>query len=229
MAVSDVSQKYDVIIRIFEILKNQNIPALTNWPIVPITFLILNNHQSGRLAAKNSSSAEIAFFTFWLNTLSELKLNRIPGEKLCEIEAAAKRYAKNVKQTPSDKGVEKARKYLKDNGLLAVPFDKGVGSCVMKKETYEKKLKDLLQAEQFSERKNLTDSVIMKIEKDINNELLAMKKKDEISEAMYNRLRSTGVQPARLYGLAEVHKQGTSLRPVLSLPGSSYDNLKNIG
>ena len=57
--------------------------------------------------------------------LSELKLNRIPVEKLCEIEAAAKIYAKNVKQTPSDKGVEKARKYLKDNGLLAVPFDEG--------------------------------------------------------------------------------------------------------
>ena len=106
-----------------------------------------------------------------------------------------------------------------------MPFDKGVGFCVMKKETYEKKLKDLLQAEQFSERKNLTDSVIMKIEKDINKELLAMKKKDEISEAMYNRLRSTGAQPARLYGLAKTQKQGTPLLPVLSLPGSSYDNL----
>ena len=62
----------------------------------------------------------------------------------------------------------------------------------MKKETSEKKLKYLLQAEQSSERKNLTDSVIMKIEKDVNKELLAMKLKDEISEAMYNRLRSTG-------------------------------------
>ena len=97
-----------------------------------------------------------------------------------------------MKQTPSDKSVEKARKYLKDNGLLAVPFDKGVGFCVLKKETYEKKLKDLLQAEQFSERKNLTDSVMMKNEKDISKELLAMKKKDEISKALYTRLRSTG-------------------------------------
>ena len=43
--------------------------------------------------------------------LSELKLNRLSGEKLCEIEAASKRYARNVKPTPSDKGVEKARKY----------------------------------------------------------------------------------------------------------------------
>ena len=45
----------------------------------------------------------------------------VPGEALCEIEAVAKTYAKRVKQTPSDSGVEKARKYLKSNGLFAVP------------------------------------------------------------------------------------------------------------
>ena len=65
----------------------------------------------------------------------------------------------------------------------------------------------------------------MKIEQEINKELLAMKKKDKISEELYSRLRSTGAQPVRLYGLAKVHKQGTPLRPVLYLPGSSYDNL----
>ena len=54
----------------------------------------------------------------------------------------------------------------------------------MKSETYEKKLKDLLQAEQFRERKNLTDSVIIKTEKDISKELLAMKNKVEICEAL---------------------------------------------
>ena len=106
---------------------------------------------------------EIHFLADNDSFLSKLKLNRLPGETLCEIEAAAKRYAKNVKQTPSDKGVEKVRKYLKDNGLLAVPFDRGVGFCVMKMETYEKKLKNLKQAEHFNERKNLTDSVIMKL------------------------------------------------------------------
>ena len=87
---------------------------------------------------------EIHFLADIDSFLSELKLKRIPGEKLCEIKASAKRYAKNVKQTPSDKGVEKFRKYLKDNGLLAVPFDKGMGFCVMKKKTYEKKLKNSL-------------------------------------------------------------------------------------
>ena len=33
----------------------------------------------------------------------------------------------NVKQTRSDKSAEKARNYLKENDLLAVPFDKGLG------------------------------------------------------------------------------------------------------
>ena len=50
-------------------------------------------------------------------------------------------------QTPSDKGVEKAIQLLKDNGLLAVPLDKGVGFGVRKKETYKKKLKVSLQAD----------------------------------------------------------------------------------
>ena len=44
------------------------------------------------------------------------RISKIAGETLCEIEAVAKAYAQRVKQTPSDKGVEKARKYLKSNG-----------------------------------------------------------------------------------------------------------------
>ena len=48
------------------------------------------------------------------------------GRPFGEIEAVAKTYAKRVKQTPSDTVVEKARKYLKVNGLLAVPYDKGL-------------------------------------------------------------------------------------------------------
>ena len=52
----------------------------------------------------------------------------------------------------------------------------------------------------------------MKNETDINKELLEMKKKDQIGEALYTRLRSTGAQPARLYRLAKVHKEGTPLQ-----------------
>ena len=42
---------------------------------------------------------------------------------------------------------------------------------------------------------------------------------------MYEKLRPVGSQPARLYGLAKVHKQDTPVRPVLSIPGSAYHNV----
>ena len=160
--------------------------------------------------------------------LLDFKNRKVPGEALCEIEAVAKAYAKRVKQTPSDKGVEKARKYLKSNGLVAVPYDKGLGFCVMRKDTYENKLSDTLDSNQFSKSKGTSDAIVLKIERDINKELLAMRKKVEISESLYTRMRSTGGQPARLYGLAKVHKVNTPLRPVLSLPGSSYYNLNKV-
>ena len=160
--------------------------------------------------------------------LSDLKNRKVLGEALCEIGAVAKAYAKRVKQTPSDKGVEKARKYLKSNGLVAVPYDKGVGFCVMRKDTYENKLSDTLDSNQFSKSKGTSDAIVLKIERDINKELLAMRKKDEISESLYTRMRSTGGQPARLYGLAKVHKVNTPLKSVLCLPSSSYYNLNKV-
>ena len=46
-----------------------------------------------------------------------------------------------------------------------------------------------------------------KIKKHISKKLFAIKK-DEVSAALYTRLRSKGAQPARLYGLAKVCKQG---------------------
>ena len=96
-----------------------------------------------------------------------------------------------MKQTPSDKGVEKARKYLKSNGLVAVPYDKGVGFCVMRKDTYENKLSDTLESIQFSKSEGKSDAIVLKIERHINNELLAMRNKDETSESLYKRIRST--------------------------------------
>ena len=121
--------------------------------------------------------------------LSDLKSRKVPGEALCEILT-----------------VEKAQKYLKSNGLVAVPYDKGVDFCVMRKDIYENKLSDTIDSNQFSKSKGTSDAIVLKIERDINKELLAIRKKDKISENLYTRMRSTGGQPANLYGLAKVLK-----------------------
>ena len=107
--------------------------------------------------------------------LSDLKTVK-SRKALYEIEVVAKAYAKKVKQTPSDKGVEKARKYLKSNGLVAVPYDNGVGFCVMRQEIYENK-SDTLDSNQFSKSKGTSDAIVLKIERDIKKELLAKKRR----------------------------------------------------
>ena len=55
-----------------------------------------------------------------------------------------------------------------------------------------------------------------------------MNKRDKIKDQLFSKMRSTGGQPARLYGLAKVNKAETLLRPVLSVPGSSYENLHEM-
>ena len=98
----------------------------------------------------------------------------------------------------------------------------------MRNQTFESKLESLLQSAQFVKKDATTDGVLLKVEKELNKKLLAMNKRDEISDQLFSKMRSTGGQPARLYGLAKVHKDETPLRPVLSLPGSWYENLNKM-
>ena len=102
--------------------------------------------------------------------IRELRENNTDGEKLCEIESSAKWYAKNLSETPMDRGVKKANKFLKDQKQIAVLFDKGCGSCVMKQTTYSDKLNEILSSSQF-ELNGESDCLTIKTEKLINSRL----------------------------------------------------------
>ena len=95
----------------------------------------------------------------------------------------------------------------------------------MKKSTYAEKMEKVLDCEQFRKLEKSCDNIVLKKEKDLNKELLDMRNKGKIPVKVYEALRSTGPQPAKLYGLAKVHKKETPLRPVLSIPGSCYHKL----
>ena len=60
----------------------------------------------------------------------------------------------------------------------------------MRKETYDSKLESMLQSAVF-DKEATTDEVILKVEKELNNELVAMKKK--VKGQLASELRSTGV------------------------------------
>ena len=116
------------------------------------------------------------------------------------------------------------KQFLADNDLLAVPFDKGIGYCIMPRETYEKKLEPIINLPQFEQyvdnRKNAKHPVL-KEEERVTEVLRKLKNDGKISEQMFTELKPVGSQAPRLYGLAKVHKDGTPLRPIVSMPGSA--------
>ena len=117
---------------------------------------------------------------------------------------------------------------MKDQKLLAVPFDRGCGFCVMKQTTHSEKLNEILNSSRIELRNGECGNLTIKTQKPINISLHQFMNQGKISEKIYQRLKATGSQLARLNGLAKVDKSGTPLRTVLSKPGSSYENLNKF-
>ena len=111
-------------------------------------------------------------------------------------------YSNNIRETPLDRPLAKLQKYLRDIALIAVPFDKGVGFCVLKKNRYGEKLENVLDCEHFRKLEKSCDNIVMKNEKELNKKHLDMRKKGNISVKVYKVLRSTIAQPAILYASA---------------------------
>ena len=149
------------------------------------------------------------------------ELGDADADTMNELNAAAIWYRTRAKK---DKGF--AKMFLKKNGSKAVPFDKGTGFCILKEDDHFEKLHEVVSGPQLTgiaSDKNL----LAKTETAFNKELQVLYKNGKIEKEFYERSRSCGAQPARLYGLAKVHKERIPLRPVLSLPGSSYEKLTN--
>ena len=75
-----------------------------------------------------------------------------------------------------------------------------IGFCIMRKKKYELKLESLLQSAQFLKTEATIDEVILKIENELNRELLAIIKRDEMNDQLFSKMRSTGCNPAAQTG-----------------------------
>ena len=152
----------------------------------------------------------------------------IDDEIVNSINVKTLNYIKNCSKQKASRHVYMTKRYLKEKGLLAIPFDKGIGICIMTVECYKEKMFEIINLPQFTkvvpERKNAKHPLLKEEEKII--ELLKeLKKEGHIGEKLFKKLRPTGSQPARLYGLAKIHKPNIPMRPVVSMPGSSYHKI----
>ncbi|MCP3849671.1 MAG: hypothetical protein GY694_05465 [Gammaproteobacteria bacterium] len=75
--------------------------------------------------------------------------HHINSETITDINVKTVNYIKKCKQMKETKNVQMTKKYLKENDLVAVPYDKGTGICLMKRKTYEQKMEKIIELPQF--------------------------------------------------------------------------------
>ena len=92
------------------------------------------------------------------------KASKVSNEIITDINVKTLTYIKKCKKLKSSRNITMTKRYLKENKLLAVPFDKGIGICVMKKDAYHTKLNAILQLPQFEKmtegRKNALNPIL---------------------------------------------------------------------
>ena len=147
-----------------------------------------------------------------------------------DLKAIATWYVKLAKRQSSDRALTKTVAYLKNNGLKAVPFDKGIGYCIMTEDDYLKRRERVFTTPQFVKSNTplpgtTRNAITIRIEK-FKKRLKELRTKGSIHEELY-KVCSTGAPPAPLYALATIHKKDTPLGPVLLFLGSCYEPLTN--
>ena len=101
--------------------------------------------------------------------LAHCKRNNVSQKTMTDINLRTLNYIKKCSKLKSSRNVAMTSKYLKENDLVAVPFDKGVGICIMKRNMYNEKLNAILQIPQFEKyrkpRKNAQHPVLKEQER----------------------------------------------------------------
>ena len=134
--------------------------------------------------------------------LNHCKANGVSDETITDINVKTLTYIKKCKQLKPSRNLIMTKKYLNEKKLVAVPFDKGIGICIMKQEMYQKKLDVILNLPQFEKvtqtRKNAKNAVL-KEEERIVSTLKQLRNDGNINEYLFEKLKPIGSQPARIW------------------------------
>ena len=103
--------------------------------------------------------------------------------------------------------------------------------CIENRDVYVHNMNSILndntRFREFKMDKRVKKDVFIYVEDKFNRTIANLHKSFAVTDEIYNKIRSTGAQPARLYGLPKVHKSHTDpkYRPILSMPNSYCTNL----
>ena len=118
--------------------------------------VVLNYVSYGRNYPVTTRFDELKFFIKIDNLLKKLNYGNVAPEVLDFIKTIAILYAQKCRKQAVKRALKTTMCFLRDNGFIAVPFDKGLGICIMKKATYHEKLPLITESAQFLEFKEDT-------------------------------------------------------------------------
>ena len=107
-----------------------------------------------------------------------------------------------------------ALKSLEQNdNIIILPADKGRATVILSKEDYIRKCNEHLENGLYIKiKKDPTNSVVSQI----TRKLSVLRDNELIEQQQYIKLKPTGSQPPRFYGLPKIHKDGIPVRPIVS-------------
>ena len=113
-----------------------------------------------------------------------------------------------------------------DDIIITKP-DKGSGVVLLNKSDYVDNMNEILDDQSKFKRPGpvFSNDNTASIESRLQKRLLDLVKADPMPKWIYDVIRPTGSQRPRIYGLPKTHKEGTPLRPILSMTGSSHHEL----
>ena len=121
-----------------------------------------------------------------------------------------------------------AIKSLRSNEqILITKPDKGSGVVILNKSDYIQKMGNILNDKTKFLNMGSVDQHdnTAKTEQKLQKRLLDLVNQKILTRDIYDRIRPTGSQRPRMYGLPKTHKEDIQLRPILSMIGSSQHEL----
>nr|VZI36623.1 unnamed protein product [Spirometra erinaceieuropaei] len=110
------------------------------------------------------------------------------------------------------------RELKADKDLVIVPADKGRATVVLDRTDYLQKTKGLLEDRQFYVP--CATNPLKELTREISTTSLALENSGAITPTDIRMARPQDTALARFYGVPKVHKDGTPLRPIVSLKGT---------
>ena len=114
--------------------------------------------------------------------------------------------AKPPKRNITRKQSTSLRSLQQNENIIILPADTGRATVVLDKEDYIKKCNEQLTSGPYTKlKKDPTCSIVSKVTK----KFIELRNSNLIEQQEYFKLKPTGTQPHRFYGLPKIHKDGT--------------------